>query len=149
MQVLRAAVNVRAGIQNQTLTGEGWERNREGRALDAPDSPEAEEGGRHRRPGIAGAHESLSGAVLDQANGNVHRRVRTATDGLDWVLGHVDDVGGVDNLDRQPRCNGKADELTAVEREWEWITQRQRLLPEQQSPRRDVTGTFWETDRST
>ena len=98
-QVLRIRVDVGAHVEQHHRTGGGHHVGRQGRSVDALDAAETEDGGGHGRPRRAGADDGVGRTVTHEVGGDHDRRSPLRADGGGRVIPHLDDLGGVDELD--------------------------------------------------
>jgi hypothetical protein len=99
-QVLRLAGGVGAHVEDQAVAaGIGHDRA-ERWSLHAFDPLEHGDRRGHHRPAVAGRHEAVGQAIGDALQADDHRGPPLAH-GQRWRLGHADDLGRVDDRQRQ------------------------------------------------
>ena len=104
-EVLRGRIRVGADVEQDHRAGRGDHLHRQRGAVDAGQPPEAQDGRGHARPGMAGGHDRVGFAALDEVDRDDDRGVLLLAQGERGMLVHADDLAGLDDrhVGRQAR----------------------------------------------
>ena len=98
-EVLGRRVGVGADVEEHERPARADHLHGQGRAIDAGEPPDSEDGGGHRRAGVARGHHGVRASVPDEVTRDGDRRVLLLAQGEGGMLVHLDDLARRDDLD--------------------------------------------------
>ncbi len=101
-QVDRFAIGVGPYVRDEAQALSRGKDGGQGRALDAFDAAQSEEGRCQRAARVASGGEGVGLPVLHQVHAHYHRGVLLLPDGHGRFVGHLDDLAGMNDGQRQP-----------------------------------------------
>ncbi len=97
-EVLGPRVRVRSRVDQDGGAADGRKRHGDRGPVDIGEPADLEEAGGQHRAGVPGGHDRGRVPLADRAAGGEHRASALLARGIGGLLVHLDDVGGVDDL---------------------------------------------------